>query len=540
MERNIDEARYILMVCTQTYRRRVMDMERPGEGRGVRWEGGLIYGRIYSDEATGSWFVPILLPGAEPANIPNPLQCHAYYTINTFDLKDPDFEDLYRHLTGQPRTLAPDIGQLQTLPPLPRPQASGKLREEPQVDQPAGEDSHTETTVQGKSKPDKPQHCPSGRSDPKNVLDLIVTNLRNGIVVPVLGPSINRKIYIDLADHLVKLVSDWNPPVSGEQQIEFIRAQYGSSCSICHLLPELRPKECPLIAGLSSNPPCPIYQEHMLSVAKTNCRILSQLYESNSNFPTLYDKLSDCIIESSKGDNPIYLVLSRLLKDWRAIGSRVQRAIGSRVQKPPALPFPVIITTNFDAGLERVFDQEGIPYDLVWRVAVEGDRREWRHLGFRAQERVILPEPENEESKKYNDFPFGKRTTFHPASEPRVIIIKAFGSINDLTCERVSSSMQEGDDYYLITQDHMESFLGDKVQKLPDVVLRVIRDQMLLFLGFSPNDPDLRAIVDHLYGKDMVRKTSWIIHECEPGRWTRRSGKSARWSSCESIRWSRQ
>jgi len=519
MERNIDEVRYILMVCTETYCRRVMNNERPGEGRGVRWEGGLIYGRIYNDEATGSWFVPILLPGSERAHIPNPVQGHSYYRITTFDLTDPGYEALYRHLTDQPRNLRPVIGQrrtlppgtaqLQTRPPLPLLQVSGKPREQLQVDQPTREDSHTETTMQGKPEPDKPQHCPSGRSDSNNVLDFIVKNVRNGTVVPVLGPSINRNIYINLADHLVKLVTDWNPPVKPEEQIEFIRAQYGSPCSICHLLPGQRPPECPLIAGLSSSPDCPIYQEHMLSVAKTNCRILSQLYESNSNFSTLYDKLSDCIIESSKADNPIYPVLARLLKDWRAIGSRVQ--------KPPALPFPVIITTNFDAGLERVFDQERIPFDLVWRVAAEDDRGEWRHLGFRAQERVILPKPEEEKSKKYDDFPLGKRTTSRPAPEPRVIIIKAFGSINDQTCERVSNTMQEGDDYYLITQDQMESFLGGKVQKLPEAVLTVIRDQMLLFLGFSPNDPELRAIVDQLYGKEKVPKNSWIIHECEPG-----------------------
>src|SRR5271166_2457060 len=510
MDRSLDEAQFVVMVCTETYRRRVMGREEPGKGLGVRWEGSLIYNRIYNDKPSGSRFIPILLrPGSEPAHIPNPVQGHTYYRITTFDLTDPGYEALYRHLTDQPRTLPPEIGQLQTLPPLPQLQASGKLREQPQVDQPAREDSHTETTMQGKSEPDKPQHCPSGRSDPNNVLNLIVKNLRNGIVVPVLGPSINRNIYVNLADCLVKLVAD-EPPVSGEQQMKFIKTQYGSPCSVCHLLPELRPPECPLIKGLSSNPPCPIYQEHTLSVAKTNCRILSQLYKSNSSFRTLYFKLQDCIIESSRDNNAIHLVLARLLKYWRVIGSRVP--------KLPALRFPIIISTSFDAGLEKVFDQEGIPYDLVWRVAVEEDDcGQWRHLGYRAQERVILPKPGTDESKKYKEFPFGKGITSHPAPEPRVIIIKAFGSINDPTCERVSSTMQEGDDYFMITQAQMESFLRDEVEKLILVLVKVIRSMNLLFLGFSPNDPDLRAIVDHLYDRHNLQTKSWIIHECEPG-----------------------
>ena len=50
MERNLDEAKFVLMVCTETYRRRVMGREESGKGLGVRWEGGLIYNRIYHDK----------------------------------------------------------------------------------------------------------------------------------------------------------------------------------------------------------------------------------------------------------------------------------------------------------------------------------------------------------------------------------------------------------------------------------------------------------------------------------------------------------
>src|SRR5271157_6606808 len=71
MDRNLDEAQFVLMVCTETYRRRVMGREEPGKGLGVRWEGSLIYNRIYNDKPSGSRFIPILLlPGSEPAHIP--------------------------------------------------------------------------------------------------------------------------------------------------------------------------------------------------------------------------------------------------------------------------------------------------------------------------------------------------------------------------------------------------------------------------------------------------------------------------------------
>jgi hypothetical protein len=99
-----------------------MGQEEPGKGLGVRWEGNLIYNRIYHDEPSGSRFIPVLLPGSELAHIPNPAQGHQFYRVAAFELADPGFEALYRHLTGQPATPRLDLGSLTVLPPRPRPQ----------------------------------------------------------------------------------------------------------------------------------------------------------------------------------------------------------------------------------------------------------------------------------------------------------------------------------------------------------------------------------------------------------------------------------
>ena len=128
METRLDEANFVLMVCTETYRRRVMGQEQPGKGLGVRWEGSLIYNRIYNDQPSGSRFIPVLFEGGEPAHIPNPVQGHTYYRISDFDLSDAGFEGLYRHLTGQAPTPPREIGAIQTLPPRPRSVPSGNPR----------------------------------------------------------------------------------------------------------------------------------------------------------------------------------------------------------------------------------------------------------------------------------------------------------------------------------------------------------------------------------------------------------------------------
>ena len=184
------------------------------------------------------------------------------------------------------------------------------------------------------------------------------------------------------------------------------------------------------------------------------------------------------------------------------------------------MPFPFIITTNFDAGLERVFEGAGIRYDLVWLVAAESEendevevkRGKWLYLGYGAEGRVKLPGPTPQASERGPASPFGKGT------DARVTIIKVFGSINDPDCRRISDQMLRGDDYFLITQDQMEAFFSDQVDNLPNELVKKIRTKKLLFLGFSPNDPDLRAIVDRLYGKEKMPKEYWIIHRCEPGK----------------------
>src|SRR5271166_3125129 len=109
MDRNIRDADFVLMVCTATYLRRVMNEEEPGHGLGVRWEGKLIYNRIYHDKPSGSRFIPILLPGSVPAHIPTPVLGHIRYEIASFSRTDRGYDGLCRHLMNKPEVVAPKI-----------------------------------------------------------------------------------------------------------------------------------------------------------------------------------------------------------------------------------------------------------------------------------------------------------------------------------------------------------------------------------------------------------------------------------------------
>jgi hypothetical protein len=114
MDRNIGDADFVLMVCTETYLCRVLGKEEPGQGKGkgVFWEGRLIYNRIYHGQPSGSRFIPILFPGSVPAHIPTPVLGHNRYQIASFSRTDSGYEGLYRHLSNEPEVIAPPIGTL--------------------------------------------------------------------------------------------------------------------------------------------------------------------------------------------------------------------------------------------------------------------------------------------------------------------------------------------------------------------------------------------------------------------------------------------
>ena len=72
MERWIREADWVLMVCTETYLRRVEGRENPGAGHGVRWEGHLSYQHLYDAGTLNTKFIPGVGEAAESSPAPAP------------------------------------------------------------------------------------------------------------------------------------------------------------------------------------------------------------------------------------------------------------------------------------------------------------------------------------------------------------------------------------------------------------------------------------------------------------------------------------
>jgi hypothetical protein len=125
-EAEIRKTDFVLMVCSETYFRRVNGEEEPGKGHGVRWEGRLSNQHLYDAGSASRKFVPVLLASGSPEHVPTPVKGGTIYGVET----PKGYEALLRLLTEQPLTPIPPLGQRRSLPPRER-RSAGSTPVEP-------------------------------------------------------------------------------------------------------------------------------------------------------------------------------------------------------------------------------------------------------------------------------------------------------------------------------------------------------------------------------------------------------------------------
>ncbi|SEA91788.1 AAA ATPase domain-containing protein [Thiothrix caldifontis] len=114
MEQMLTEASHVLIICTETYLNRVQRKEKPGTGKGVKWESLLTYQDIYDNDSLNKKFIPIIFASTNIKFIPKPLR-----SVSSYDLSRAEtYEKLLRVLTEQPRAVKPTPRQTPHLPPI--------------------------------------------------------------------------------------------------------------------------------------------------------------------------------------------------------------------------------------------------------------------------------------------------------------------------------------------------------------------------------------------------------------------------------------
>ncbi|MCG8420414.1 MAG: TIR domain-containing protein [Proteobacteria bacterium] len=111
----IEQADFVLMVCTATYKQRFEGKAATGEGRGTTWEGQVLQSLVYDASGLNAHIVPVLLDPQDEEAIPRALKPYTYYPV------PGRYDTLRRRLIGEPEVIAAPIGQIQKKPPTQAP-----------------------------------------------------------------------------------------------------------------------------------------------------------------------------------------------------------------------------------------------------------------------------------------------------------------------------------------------------------------------------------------------------------------------------------
>lgn len=116
MSKQVKEAQFVLIVCTETYYRRFCGDEEPNQGKGVDWEGALVAQELYDSRSQTLKFVPVFLNDAVPEYIPEPLRAISHYAL----ISKKNYENLCDFLLGRAGVVPPPVGT-----PKPKPRKQG-------------------------------------------------------------------------------------------------------------------------------------------------------------------------------------------------------------------------------------------------------------------------------------------------------------------------------------------------------------------------------------------------------------------------------
>ena len=117
MEKRIEWAEFVLIVCTETYQRRFRGDEEPGIGRGSTWEGTIIRQHLYNNQLVCTKFIPVVFSSQDLNHIPIIFNGNDKYILED----EKSFGELCYRLNNKPVVTMPEvaIAKLQA-PPAPK------------------------------------------------------------------------------------------------------------------------------------------------------------------------------------------------------------------------------------------------------------------------------------------------------------------------------------------------------------------------------------------------------------------------------------
>ena len=166
------------------------------------------------------------------------------------------------------------------------------------------------------------------------------------------------------------------------------------------------------------------------------------------------------------------------------------RRLAREHDRPP--PAQILVTTNYDDALERAFEREGEPYDLLWYTTVSGGEGGERE-GF------FMHRPPSGVPVRYSRP--NEDTSVNPNERP--VILKLHGAVHRDRC---------ASDSYVISEDDYIDYLGFiDVDALPLLVKQDMAERSYLFLGYGLGDWNLNVLLRRVWARRGPRSKLWAV-----------------------------
>jgi hypothetical protein len=112
MLNQIEQADYVLVVCTEVYHRRYSGKDSGSGGLGSRWEGAIINYSLYEQGGRNDKFLPVVFDGADKAHIPTIMRQYTHYVMFR------DLMKLIANITDQPLVEDVPLGDIPEVKPI--------------------------------------------------------------------------------------------------------------------------------------------------------------------------------------------------------------------------------------------------------------------------------------------------------------------------------------------------------------------------------------------------------------------------------------
>lgn len=191
-----------------------------------------------------------------------------------------------------------------------------------------------------------------------------------------------------------------------------------------------------------------------------------------------------------KGVGPLYDELHGLFtRDREPAAAHRAVADFARLLRERGAPGQLIVTANFDQGLERVLTEAGEEFDVVSYIALGRHRGKFLHVSADGGIRVV-------------DVP---NTYADVAPEQRTVILKIHGGVDPDPGREWDSFVVSEDDYI----DYLAQ--ADLASVVPVGLVARLRRSHFLFLGYVLEEWYVRVFLHRLWGRETPAYRSWAI-----------------------------